>query len=58
MRWQSDGTLLISASLGPAISINGGTQKDKVTAAQTNKQQPVALKSAARYCLMVTLECF
>lgn len=58
MRWQSDRTLLISASLGPAISINGGTQKNKVTAAQTNKQQPMALKSGARFCLMVTLEFF
>lgn len=58
MRWQSDRTLLISALLGPAISINGGTQKNKVNTAQTNKQQPMALKSAARFCLMVTFEIF
>lgn len=58
MRWQSDRMLLISAWLGPAISINGGTQKNKATSAQTNKQQPMALKSAARFCLMVTFEFF
>lgn len=58
MRWQSDRTLLISVLLCPAISINDGTQKNKVTSAQTNKQQPMALKSATRFCLMVTFNFF